>query len=218
MCLLDAGFMKLLCSLQAGDTAFLTGRCLLGTFRIKAAALGCGVTTWGHHKAPHLHLDSLANMKGSPPAPLSPAGLLAAIFGASCTSSYHKKQSSCRTGPSWQHRDMGPALPIVTPGWHITKISPKVGISCFILLLLNKKNTSLWYKVPVASVYGPRHVTWVPSHSWFSPTVLTSSKDSNFLRCHISTLPVQSLPPTQELRVLTPFSLTQVTKIPHYFK
>lgn len=80
MCLLDAGFMKLLCSLQAGDTAFLTGRCLLGTFRIKAAALGCGVTIWGHHKAPHLHLDSLANMKGPPPAPLSPAGLLGSNF------------------------------------------------------------------------------------------------------------------------------------------
>lgn len=91
MCLLDAGFMKLLCSLQSGDTAFLTGTCLLGTFRIKAAVLGCGVTTWGHHKAPHLHLDSLANMKGSP---LSPAGLLGSNFlagNASCTSTYPKK-------------------------------------------------------------------------------------------------------------------------------
>lgn len=74
---------------------------------------------------------------------------------------------------------------------------------------------------PCGLCFGQGHITCLWSAQpllILSPSSDTFKRRFQLLRCHISILPAQSLPSTQELRVLTPFSLTQVTKISHFFK
>lgn len=157
MCLLEAGLMKLLCSLQSGDISHW--QMFTGHIQDKSSSTG----TWG---------DNLGTSQGTWPAfrqlskhqGISSEPSWAAVFGRQCQlhlqlaqkAEFLQDRTLCFP---WQHRDVGPALPIATPGWHITKINPKVGISCFILLPFNKKNTRLWYQVLWVCVYGQRHVT-----------------------------------------------------------
>lgn len=126
-------------------SAFLTGRSLLGTFRVKAAALGCRMTTQGHlgQQGTSPAFRQLSKHKGISP---SSSGLSWQQFlagNASCTSTSHREShSSCRTDPAASPGSTG-TRGQDSPQSHLTKRSPKAVISCFILLCLNKKNTKL---------------------------------------------------------------------------